>query len=99
MLPDPLHPVVVHFPLVLVALLPLFVAGALWAIRRGAAPGRAWLLPLGMAAALTASAFVALRTGEAEEERVEAVVAEAVLHPHEEAAERFLVMSGLLLAV
>jgi hypothetical protein len=52
-----------------------------------------------MSAALAASAFVALRTGEAEEDRVEAVVSEAVLHEHEEAAERFLVLSGVLLLV
>lgn len=49
MLPNPLHPAVVHFPIVLAVLLPLFVIGALWAIRRGAAPLRAWSLPLAMA--------------------------------------------------
>lgn len=99
MLPEPLHPVVVHFPLVLVTLLPIIAAGALLAIRRGTAPARAWIFPLVMSAALAASAFVAVRTGEAEEERVEAVVPETVLHDHEEAAERFLVLSGALLVL
>ena len=99
MLPDPLHPAVIHFPLVLGLLLPLFAVGAAWAIRRGADAPRAWAIPLLMAAALAASAFVALRTGEAEEDRVEAVVSEAVLHEHEEAAERFLVLTGVLLLV
>jgi hypothetical protein len=42
---------------------------------------------------------VALRSGEAEEECVEAVVSEAVLHEHEEGAERFLVLSGVVLLV
>ncbi len=99
MLPDPLHPAVVHFPLVLVFLLPLFALGAGWAIRRGAAVRWTWAIPLLMAAGLAGSAYVALRTGGAEEERVEGVVSESVLHEHEEAAERFLVLSGVLLLV
>lgn len=99
MLPDPLHPAVVHFPLVLMFLLPLFALGALWAIRRGTGARRAWAVPLALSAALAASAFVALRTGEAEEDRVETVVSKAVLHEHEEAAERFQVLSGVLLLV
>lgn len=99
MLPDPLHPAVVHFPIVLAFLLPIFALGAVWAIRTGARPTRAWSLPLVLAAALTVSAWVALTTGEAQEDRVEAVVAESVLHEHEEAAERFLVLSGLVLLV
>jgi len=99
MLPNPLHPAVVHFPIVLAVLLPLFVVGALWAIRRGTEPVRAWSVPLAMAGLLLVSAFAAMRTGEAEEDRVEAVVPEGVLHEHEEAAERFLVLSGVLLLV
>jgi len=94
MLPDPLHPVVVHFPVVLAVLLPIFAAGALWTIRRGTTPRRAWLLPVGLAAALALSSWVAVQTGEAQDERVENVVAERPLETHEEAAEAFLAMSG-----
>jgi len=46
MLPNPLHPAVVHFPIVLALLLPIFAIGALWTIRRGARPRRAWGIPL-----------------------------------------------------
>lgn len=99
MLPNPLHPAVVHFPVVLVILLPIIALGTLWAIHRGARPGRAWLVPVAFAAALVVSAFVALRTGKAQEDRVERVIPERVLGGHEEAAERFLVLSGVLLAV
>ena len=95
----PLHPIVVHFPIVLTVLLPIFAFGALLAIRRSATPRRAWYLPLAVAAALTVSAFVATQTGESDEDRVEQVVARGALHSHEEAAERFLVLSGVLLAV
>jgi uncharacterized membrane protein len=99
MLPNPLHPAVVHFPVVLVLLLPIFALGALWAIRGGARARRAWALPLALAVALAASAWVAVQTGEREEERVEAAVAESAIHTHEEAAERFLLLSGVLVLV
>lgn len=99
MLPDPLHPAVVHFPIVLMVLLPLVAAGALWAIRRGARASRAWAVPLTVAAALALSSWVAVETGEGEEEKVESVVTESALHQHEADAERFLVLSGVLLLV
>lgn len=99
MLPEPLHPAVVHFPIVLSVLLPLIAVGALVAIRRGAVPRWTWAVPVAFSALLVGSAWLAMETGEAEEERVEAVVSEEVLHEHEEAAERFLVLSGVLLLV
>lgn len=99
MIPDPLHPAVVHFPIVLAFLLPIFAVGALWAIRSGARPRRAWAIPAVLAVAVTASGWIALETGEDQEERVESVVGEAPLHEHEEAAERFLVLSGLVLVI
>lgn len=99
MIPDPLHPAVVHFPIVLAVLLPIFAVGALWAIRTGARPNRAWAIPVALAVALTGSGWLALQTGEAQEDRVEGAVGEEVLHEHEEAAERFLVLSGLVLVV
>jgi uncharacterized membrane protein len=99
MIPEPLHPAVVHFPIVLAVLLPISALGALWAIRRGARASRAWAVPVALAAAVTASGWLALQTGEAEEERVEDIVGEAALHEHEEAAERFLVLSGLVMVV
>ena len=99
MLPNPLHPAVVHFPIVLAVLLPISAAFALYAIRRGARPLVAWGILVALAGALSVASFVALKTGEAEEERVEQVVSEQVLHAHEEAAEQFLVASIVLLLV
>jgi uncharacterized membrane protein len=99
MLPDPLHPAVVHFPIVLAVLLPFIATGALWAIRRGARPLKAWATPVGVAAALTLSSWVAVETGEREEAKVEPVVAKSLFHQHEEQAERFLVLSGVLLVI
>lgn len=99
MLPEPLHPAVVHFPIVLAVLLPVAAVGALIATRRGASVRRVWVIPVGLALALTVSAWAATETGEAQEDRVERVVPESALHAHEERAERFLVLSGVVLLV
>jgi hypothetical protein len=98
-LPDPLHPAVVHLPIALTLLLPPFALGALWAIRRGAAPIRAWGIAAALFAALTLSSWVAVESGEQAGERVERVVAEAPLELHEEAAEAFLTITVVVLGV
>ena len=97
MIPDPLHPAIVHFPIVLAVLAPLFAAGALWAIHTGRLPGRSWLVVVILQIALVGSAWVATETGEHEEERVEQVVAERHIEAHEESAERFLWLAALVL--
>ena len=76
MLPNPLHPVVVHFPIVLAVLAPFVALGALWAIRRGTLARRAWSIPAAVLGALVVSGWVAAQTGEREEDRVERVVSE-----------------------
>ena len=96
-LPSPLHPLVVHMPIALTVLVPLFTLGALWAIRRGAHFQRAWGIVVGMLALLLVSGWAALQTGQAEEEKVEEVVSETSIERHEEAAEGFLVATGFVL--
>lgn len=100
MLPDPLHPALVHFPLALAGLIPLFVIGAMFAIRRGVAARRAWSLVVAMMALLAVSSIVTVKTGEDEEEVVEEVVDEDAIHVHEERGEMFrnLALVTLLLA-
>lgn len=99
MLPSPLHPAVVHFPIVLMVFLPLVAAGALWAIRRAASPRRIWAAPVVLAAPLAVSAWVAVQTGESQERQIESRVAEPAMEAHEEAGERFLILSGIVLAI
>ena len=99
MLPNPLHPAVVHFPVVLAFLLPIFAIAALWTIRRGAQPRRSWGVPVALAAALLLSAWAAVQTGEAQEDRVEQVVADQPLDTHEEAAEFFITASAIVLVL
>ena len=83
MLPDPLHPALVHFPIVLMFLLPLAALAALWYRRRYPERRGAWVLTTALAGALTLSAWVAVETGEGDEEKVEGVVPEASLETHE----------------
>ena len=99
LLPTPLHPAVVHLPIALTLLVPVFAVGSLIAIRRGARPTRAWALTIALLGALSLSAWVSLQTGGAEEERVEEVVPESAIEGHEEAAEAFLALSVLVLIV
>ena len=97
MIPDPLHPAIVHFPIVLAVLAPLLAAATFWAIHSGRLPGRSWLGIVLLQVLLAGSAWVATETGEREEDRVERIVAERHIEEHEEAAERFLVLAALVL--
>jgi uncharacterized membrane protein len=97
MFPDPLHPAIVHFPIVLATLAPLVAAAAFWAIHSERLPRRAWIGVIVLQIVLVGSAWVATETGEHEEDRAEAVVAERHIEEHEEAAERFLALAALVL--
>ena len=99
MLPDPLHPAVVHLPIALAVLIPLVALAALLAARFGWLPPRAWAFVVLLQACLVGSAFVAIETGEDEEERAERVVAERHIEDHEERAERLLWAAGIVLLV
>ncbi|MFN2375965.1 MAG: hypothetical protein ABR538_05485 [Candidatus Binatia bacterium] len=83
------HPKLVHLPMALAVLLPLVSAGLLVAWISGLLPRRTWVVAVALQAVLVASSFLAMRTGENEEEAVEAVVAESAIESHEEAAEFF----------
>lgn len=99
LLPVPLHPAIVHLPIALAVLLPLFAIGGLIAVRRGAAPRAAWGITVAMAAALVATGLIAKETGEDGEEKVENVVPKAAFQAHEEAADRFVVVGLAVFAL
>jgi uncharacterized membrane protein len=89
----PLHPIAVHFPVVLAVLAPAFALALLVALlRRRPATGLAWLVAI-LFAGLAVSAFIASETGELDEERVEAITGEGPLERHEDAAELLLALS------
>ena len=99
MLPDPHHPAVVHLPIALALLVPLLAFFALLASRLDFLPERAWVFVVLLQALLVGSAWLATETGEAEDERVEKVVAEHHIHAHHERAERLMIGAGVALLV
>ncbi len=95
--PEALHPALVHFPISLAFLIPivsLAVTRSLWSARR---KSRAWLAVVLLQGLLVVSGYVAAESGEGDEQRVEAVVAEHLIERHEESAELFLVLSAVTL--
>lgn len=97
LLPDPLHPAMVHLPIALAVLLPVVALGGAIALRKGIPVRWAWGTVVALLAALSVSSFVAKQTGETDEEVVEEVVVEATLEAHEEAADRFMVLTLVVL--
>lgn len=93
------HPKVVHVPMALAVLMPLFAAGLWLAWWREWLPARGWVIAVSLQVVLLGSGALALRTGESEDDRVERVVAERYLEAHEEAAEAFVAASGGVLAL
>jgi uncharacterized membrane protein len=88
------HPKVVHIPMALAVLMPLIAGFMLLAWWRNWFSQKVWLLAVAMQAILVVSAFVALRTGEAEEHKVEKVVPHDAIEHHEHAAQRFFLASA-----
>ena len=106
MTPMPLHPALVHLPMALAMLMPLLAAGFAWALWTGRIRSRGWVAVVALQALLLGSGLVAIKTGGAEEDRVERVVQEAAIEQHEAFAEQFvwaagatLVLAGLVLFV
>lgn len=70
-MPAPLHPLIVHFPIVLGLAVPLLALIALIRIGAGAKPRAAWTPVLVVMLLTLALGIFASKSGEAEEERVE----------------------------
>lgn len=94
MLPNPIHPAIVHLPIALTLLLPLIVVAAWLLTRRGFPVRSAWVGVVAGAALLSGSAWLAVETGEQQEERVEKAVSEGALESHEERANLFLALAA-----
>lgn len=92
----PLHPAIVHLPLALAMLAPLIALGVAVAVHRDKLPRWTWGAVLGLQLLLVGSGFVAMQAGENDEELVERVVSERVIHEHEEAAEAFVYTAGAI---
>jgi hypothetical protein len=98
MLLNPLHPAVVHFPIVLMTFLPLITMFVLWRLHDGARL-RTWGWVVLTAVLVVGSGLVAEETGEDQEERVEQVVHESAVEAHHEAAEAFVLAAWIVLGL
>lgn len=94
----PLHPVIVHLPLAITFLLPILVLVFAWAIKAGKMNKELWLVIVGLQLLVTVTGYIALETGETDEEKVSAIVGKDVIHQHEEAAEIFVGTTVIVLA-
>ncbi len=95
----PLHPIVVHFPIVLGALLPVLAILLWWAIKKWQWTPKVWALVSIVALVYSLSAVVAVQLGEEDEEKVEKVISEKVIEEHEEAGELIPWLAGTLFLV
>ncbi len=93
------HPKLVHIPIALALLMPLVAGGLLLAWWRQWLPARAWVIAVALQAVLVGTGVLAVQSGEADEDRVESVIAERFIEQHEQAAELFVWASGGVLAV
>jgi uncharacterized membrane protein len=99
LLPSPLHPLVVHFPVVLAVFLPFLALLAMIAIARGTPPRTAWGLVTVAAVLLFIGSHVAIWSGEQEEEKVEEVLDHDLIEEHEHHGERLRLMAGIAVVV
>ncbi len=89
-MPVPLHPIVVHFPIVLGLAVPLLALIALIRIGAGAKPRAAWTPVLVVVLLTLVFGIFATRSGESEEERVEEFVPHDAMELHEGNGKRFM---------
>ncbi len=95
----PLHPMVVHFPIVFSVLIPIAMATAIIFDKKIKNRKVVWGAIAAFTAVLALSAFVTMKLGGMEEEVVEKVVTESLIENHEELAELFSWSSLLLLVL
>jgi uncharacterized membrane protein len=95
----PLHPLVIHFPIVLGTLFPIVGILFWWGIKEKVVPQKLWSLVVIFAFIYTVSSVVAVELGEIDEEIVEEIVSERVIEEHEEAGELIPWVGGTLFIV
>lgn len=95
----PLHPAIVHLPLALTFVLPALILVFIWAIRSGKMSREMWVVIVGLQLLITASGYLALETGETDEDKVAKVAGIVLVQTHEQTAEIFVGTTVVSLAV
>lgn len=89
-MPVPFHPAIVHLPIAITFILPALIVAFAFMIRANKMTPKGWFIILGLQLAVVATGYVALESGETEEEKVEKIVDEKFISAHENAAEVFV---------
>lgn len=95
----PLHPAVVHIPIGLAIVLPILTLLFLFLFYKNKLTKISWIFIFILQLFITAGGYVAIETGEDEEDRVEKVVGHDLIEEHEHKAEDFMKISFVTLAV
>lgn len=95
MLPSPLHPAVVHIPIGLAVVMPLMSFIVAFGIRKGWFRVRTWTLILLLQLILVSSAFVAVETGEQQEDSTPLAVAQEKIDVHEDYGHWMLIAAAI----
>ena len=95
----PLHPILVHFPIAFAVLLPFVLCTVAFLIWKRNWPARTWWTAIAFCGLFALSALISVKSGERDEELVEAVVSEQVIHHHEEMGERVVQGAVLLFLI
>lgn len=84
---------VVHFPMALAILQPLLILALIIGIKKEVFTRKSWWIAIGAQVILVLTTFVALQTGEIDEEIVESIVDESLIESHEDIAKLFFIFS------
>ncbi len=95
----PFHPLIVHFPLALTFIMPILIIVFAVMIKMNKMQPQMWLIIIGLQVAVVVTGYVALESGETEEDKVEKIVGKKLIHEHEEAAEVFVGSTVLVLVL
>ncbi len=95
----PVHPLIVHIPLVITFILPILIIVFALMIHKNKMSANSWLIVIGLQLTVVAMGYISLETGETEEHNVKKVVSKKLIHAHEEAAEVFVGVSVLALVL
>jgi len=97
----PLHPSVVHFPIVLGFILPILALVFAFMIKKGKMQMSSWLIIVALSVLTVGMGYLSLETGENEEDRVEKVVDKVHIQKHEQYAEIFVGVAvvGMVISV
>jgi uncharacterized membrane protein len=95
----PLHPIIVHFPIAITFILPFIIVVFAFMIRSNKMAPKSWLIVTVLQLFVVVTGYVALETGENEEDVVEKIVSKKLIHEHEEAAEIFVGSTVLALVL